>query len=313
MSSSKIERLIEAARLYYEENMTQQAVAARLGVSRPMVSVLLREARTTGIVTITINRAASQTPLIARRLESLFSIKKAIVVPALNNHSQTDAAVTAAAYRFCFDGDTQPENTGVGWGHMMGQLADYAEGTKKKTLRGQPTIFPLIGSIGASYRGYRTNEIVALLAAQTGMKAEFLHMPAFFESEEELNAFAATKACGDIFRRWDAMDRAVISVSNCAAYPDLGVEYRFGARLTQNACTGRVLAHYFDADGRIIAAKVDNVLQPSIERLRNVPEVTAVCSSLLQPVCMLGALRLNVIDTLILPAPLAVKTLELVG
>lgn len=132
MPSSKIERLIEAARLYYEENMTQQAVAARLGVSRPMVSVLLREARTTGIVTITINRAASQTPLIARRLESLFSIKKAIVVPALNNHSQTDAAVTAAAYRFCFDGETQPENTGVGWGHMMGQLADYAEGTKKR-------------------------------------------------------------------------------------------------------------------------------------------------------------------------------------
>ena len=313
MPSSKIERLIEAARLYYEENMTQQAVAARLGVSRPMVSVLLREARTTGIVTITINRAASHTPLIARRLESLFSIKKAIVVPALNNHSQTDAAVATAAYRFCFDGETRPENTGVGWGHMMGQLADYAESTKRRAFRGQPAIFPLIGSIGASYRGYRTNEIVALLAAQTGMKAEFLHMPAFFESEEELNSFATTKACGDILRRWDAMGRAVISVSNCAAYPDLGVEYRFGARLTQNACTGRVLAHYFDADGRVIAAKVDNVLQPSIERLRNVPEVTAVCSSLLQPDCMLGALRLNVIDTLILPAPLAVKVLELAG
>lgn len=314
MSSSKIERLIEAAHLYYEENMTQQAIAARLGVSRPMVSMLLREARTTGIVTITINRAASQMPLIARRLESLFSIKKAIVVPALNNHSQTDDAVTAAAYRFCFDGETQPENTGVGWGHMMGQLADYAEGMKKKTSRrGQPAIFPLIGSIGASYRGYRTNEIAALLAAQTGMKAEFLHMPAFFESEEELSAFAGTKACGDIFRRWNTMGRAIISVSNCAAYPDLGVEYRFGPQLTQNACTGRVLAHYFDVGGRIIAAKVNNVLQPSIEQLRSVPEVTAICSSLLQSACMLGMLRLNIIDTLILPAPLAIKTLELAG
>ncbi|MCI7136279.1 MAG: hypothetical protein MSA06_03295 [Clostridiales bacterium] len=53
----KIERMVNVARLYYEQNMTQNEIAKELGISRPLVSILLTEARTCGIVTISINRA----------------------------------------------------------------------------------------------------------------------------------------------------------------------------------------------------------------------------------------------------------------
>lgn len=52
----KIERMVNVARLYYEQNMTQNEIAKELGISRPLVSILLTEARTCGIVTISINR-----------------------------------------------------------------------------------------------------------------------------------------------------------------------------------------------------------------------------------------------------------------
>ncbi len=52
----KIERMVNVARLYYEQNMTQNEIAKELGISRPLVSILLTEARTCGIVTITINQ-----------------------------------------------------------------------------------------------------------------------------------------------------------------------------------------------------------------------------------------------------------------
>ena len=52
----KIERMVNVARLYYEQNMTQNEIAKELGISRPLVSILLTEAKACGIVTISINR-----------------------------------------------------------------------------------------------------------------------------------------------------------------------------------------------------------------------------------------------------------------
>ena len=49
--------LIAAAKLYYEENLTQAEVAARLGVSRPTVSKMLTRAREAGIVHIEVRTA----------------------------------------------------------------------------------------------------------------------------------------------------------------------------------------------------------------------------------------------------------------
>ena len=52
----KIERMVNVARLYYEQNKTQNEIAKELGISRPLVSILLTEARACGVVSITINR-----------------------------------------------------------------------------------------------------------------------------------------------------------------------------------------------------------------------------------------------------------------
>lgn len=55
MNQEKLERLIRICRLYYEENQTQNEIAKALGVSRPLISRLLREARDAGIVTVQIH------------------------------------------------------------------------------------------------------------------------------------------------------------------------------------------------------------------------------------------------------------------
>ena len=111
--------------------------------------------------------------------------------------------------------------------------------------------------------------------------------------------------------KWSQMQLAVVSISNYPSYPDLGVEYRFGSELTRQKAVGRVLAHYFNIDGKIIDPVVDNVMQASIDQLRTANTVVAVCSSLLRPESVVGALRLGIADTLVLPRSLAEKVLEL--
>lgn len=45
---------MDVARLYYEKDRTQNEIAEIYGISRPMVSKLLKEAKEEGIVKITI-------------------------------------------------------------------------------------------------------------------------------------------------------------------------------------------------------------------------------------------------------------------
>ena len=82
-------------------------------------------------------------------------------------------------------------------------------------------------------------------------------------------------------------------------------------RLTEGRAVGRVLAHYYDAQGRVLEAQVNNALQASVAQLKKAPRTVAVCSTLLRPQSVAGALALGVIDTLCLPLSLAQKVLDL--
>lgn len=305
----KLDRLIEVAELYYEQNLTQSEIAKRMGISRPLVSVLLSDARAAGVVTITITRAESPEQLLSSRLVSRFgNLRRAVVVPDLASADMTDNAAASAAFD-AFLADGRSMDVGVGWGSMLGRMADNAEARADKTdTHGH--IFPLIGGIGASYRGYHTNEIARILSTKAGLEADYLYMPAFFDSATELEFARHMEAYLAMSMKWDHMDLAVVGISNYPSYPDLGVEYRFGSRLTRENAVGRVLAHYYDISGRVIEADIDNVMQASMEQLRGAREVVAVCSALLRTQSALGAIATNVIDTLILPASLASRLLE---
>ena len=48
LSNDKIEKLVKIASMYYEENKNQNEIARSLGISRPLVSRYLTEAREFG-------------------------------------------------------------------------------------------------------------------------------------------------------------------------------------------------------------------------------------------------------------------------
>ena len=53
-SEEKIKRLEVIARMYYEGRLTQREIAYKLGVSRPLISRLLQDARDLGLVEIRV-------------------------------------------------------------------------------------------------------------------------------------------------------------------------------------------------------------------------------------------------------------------
>ncbi len=308
-TEKKIERMISVSRMYCEQNMTQSQIAKAFGISRPLASVLLTEAKECGIVSITINDVENPQQLLSKRLEARFGLKNALVIRDEQSADETDRTVAASAYELCFDGEHSYKSVGVGWGSMMGRMADYAETlTEKLDMSGR--IFPLIGGIGASYRGYHTNEIARILSIKTGLEADYLYFPAFFDSESELELIRHMDSYRAMDDRWNDMELAIVNISNYPSYPDLGVEYRFGSELTRQKAVGRILAHYYDERGCVIIPAVDNVMQATTIQLAGTAYVVAVCSALLRPQSVIGALNMNVADALVLPHSLAEKILE---
>lgn len=304
----KIERMISVARMYYEHDMNQSQIAKALGISRPLVSVLLSEAKACGIVQISINDISVNQEKLARRLKERFLVNHVILVPDEKNAGETNQAVARATYACCFDKKNADKNIGIGWGSMMGHMADLYEDAKDEK-RNQGNIFPLTGGISSVIRGYHTNELVRIFALKTGKTAVFLYTPALFDTDAELDLVRHTEPYAMIQKNWNEMDQAVISISNYPSYPDMGVKTIYGDRLMKEHAVGRILAHYFDKNGNVIHPAEDSVLQASVEQLKKA-QVIAACSEQVQPAAVAGALRLGVIDTLILPFSLARKTAE---
>ena len=77
----KLKRMIEVARLYYEDGKSQNEIAKKLGISRPLVSVILSEAKDQGIVTVTINDTRISAEQIADRIKNIYKISDISIVP----------------------------------------------------------------------------------------------------------------------------------------------------------------------------------------------------------------------------------------
>ena len=74
ISQDKRKRLAYVARRYYLEDQRQSDIARELGISRPMVSRLLAEARELGVVEITVHDPETKAARLLDRLRSISTI-----------------------------------------------------------------------------------------------------------------------------------------------------------------------------------------------------------------------------------------------
>ena len=309
-ADKRIERMIMVARMYYEQDMTQHEIAKELGISRPLVSILLTEAKSCGIVTFQIHDIADTQQLIINQLEQKFHGIQFRIIPDENSADATDNLLAKTAFQHCFRGLANVKNIGIGWGSMLSRMTNVISEIPNAQEHTDQNVFPLVGGIRTSYRGYHTNEIVRMIGEKTGTDVHYLYFPAFFDETADLEYIKGMEDFQFINQLWSSMDVALISVSNYPSYPDVGVKYRFGNDLMKKNAVGRLLAYYYDIHGNLIDPWINGAMQPDMQQLRNASHVVAVCSTQLRPECVIGALCTNVIKTILLPESLAKKVIQ---
>ena len=214
---NKLEKLTDIARLYYEQDKTQNEIARLYGVSRPLISRMLKEAKEMGIVKIEICPPYDEEARIVERAKEVFGIRGGMAVQGAGNDNEINDAVSRDAIFYMQS--LNQASVGIGWGHIIGSLVSYME-------RNEPVdglayrVCPLIGNSGVGNRNYHSNELVRIFAQQCHGSPEYFYAPFIVTSEQEREIIRELESYQAVEKAWRGLDMALVNIGNYPSVPD---------------------------------------------------------------------------------------------
>lgn len=296
MKAEKQKRLAYVARRYYLEDQKQSDIARELGISRPMVSRLLAEARDLGVVEIRIHDPERREDSLLERLRNAGMIQGGILVEDGRENDETNQRLSQGAVELLRQIGTR--RLGVGWGYLIGQLVTWLERNPQRDSA-ISDICPLVGNANIPARNYQSNENVRLMAQQLGAVPHFLYLPALPESLEEKRLLCSTEVYRQICRQWEQMDTALVNIGDYPSSPDFASLVRYGSLLQRHRACGRMLAYYFNETGTVIQSDQDFAIQIPLETLRRCPRIVGVCSANTSVKALRGALNTGILTHIV--------------
>ncbi len=302
----KLHRLALVARRYYLEDRKQSDIAQELGVSRPLISRMLSEARDLGVVKITIQEPGGEASDLLERLRQYSGLRDGVLVEDGADNDETNQRLSEGAVSLLRQLRTRC--LGVGWGYLIGQLVTWLQKNPQENST-VTDICPLVGNASIPARNYQSNENVRLIAQQLGAAPHFLYLPALPESLEEKQLLCSTEVYRQIQAQWNRMDTALVNIGDYPSSPDFASLVRYGSLLQQEHTCGRLLIYYFNEEGKVIRSDQDFAIQIPLETLRQCPNIIGVCSANTSVKALRGALRSGVFSHIVTRAALAKELL----
>ena len=251
MEADKKNKVIEAAKLYYLLDYTQNEIAKKLGVSRPTVSRMLQTAKKEGIVQIKISGMEENLETLEAELENKYKLKKALIapIPQYEDHIiKTTIGLKAAEYldSIVQDGDI----IGVTWGTTIYHVAVELKNKTVNNVR----IVQLKGGISHSETNTYVSEILYLFGKAFQTTPLHLPLPAIVDHVVVKQAMMADR---HIKRIIDTGKEANIALLTCGPIKSESLLFKLGyftdedMEMLYSKAVGDICSRFFDQEGQI--------------------------------------------------------------
>jgi len=308
----ELQVVLQAARLYYEDGLTQQQVADELEVSRPQVSRLLARARAEGVVRITIVDPFATFEEVEARLVETFGLRQAVVTAGEEMSGEPlrrRIGLAAAEYlrRILNDG----LKVGIGWGHTLHAVVEALSAESRATIQ----VFPLIGSMGQVPASFQVNDLARGLAEAFGGTWQALYTPAFVGDPQARDALLCHPDVKMVMEAWDSLDMALVGIGYFASQHQSSMffaEYIDEAllrALEERKVVGDLCGRFFDIRGEQYILE-SGVIGIPLERLRGLDHVVGIAGGEEKVIAILSALRGGYLNVLVTDTVTARKVLE---
>lgn len=299
--------LVTVARLYYEDNLSQQQVAEKLGLSRTNVSRILSSAREKGIVHIRINDPTGRDTTLEGEIMDAFGLDDCRVVGS-NAQDAALRQVGAAAAEWLLDSVRPDQRISLSWGRTLQAMVDAVRTEDPVAV----DVLPLVGGLSSVASEITGEELVRELAARLGATYQRLHAPALLESSVAAQTLMAEPAIASVMRAAAQSSVSFVGIgafgvgSSAGIVEALRLTRAEWSRFRAAQPVGDVCARFFDQDGQPVLGDVhDRVLAISLQELHDIPTVVGLAVGEEKARGVLGALNGTLLNVLICDDTLA--------
>lgn len=249
-----------------------------------------------GIVEIRIKSQTIQESPLLEYLKAFYNLQGGTLVLDGTNNEETNKILAKATLSLIEQ--LGGGSVGLGWGHLIGSIVNYLEDEEPRKTS-ITDICPMIGNSGVPIRNYHPNENVRIIAKQIMASPHFLYTPAVAETQQDKELLTQTEQYKSILNLWENLKVAIVNIGNHPSTPDLGSSARFGNLLSQNKAVGRLIAYYYNQEGKIITSDKDYVIQIPLEVLKKCPNVIGICSANTNSKALIGALKTGLLTHIV--------------
>lgn len=277
---------------YYFENMTQQTISDRMGMSRARVMKLLEKARQTGVIQFHLRKGNEDRMALEKQLIDQFHLEDALVVPAAVKKSETNANVAEAASMYIAERLQDGSVINIGYGDTPSKILNNLATMAESPI----TCVSLTGGVSYYLPDARSNVFNARL--------HLIPAPLIASGPDMAQAMRQESSVLEISRM---ISLAQLTVVGIGSMHDSATIIRSGILnnndllyLKMQGAQGDMLCHFLDENGRVLDTPLESrLISTPLDKLKELRHVIGVAAGDVKADSIRAALRGGYLDMLI--------------
>ncbi len=304
--------MVEIARRYYIDEISQQEIAREYNLSRPTVSNILKQCREEGIVEIRIRESSAFSRGLSNRLRDRFGIRDVIIVPSTEDPSAALSRVGAESAAFASDVIKDGMKVGIAWGTTLFQMVH-----QMKHLNVVDTeVVQLMGGLGASNPQYDGADLARELSKLLNARYYPLQCPVLVKNTEVKEMLVSENGIRETLQRTGNLDIAFVGLSSND--PDKSALVKAGFLTYEEAeetlragAVGHICGYSYGEEGKMLSLPVNHrIIGIEFENLKKIPERVGIACGSEKADAIKAAMTGGLITTLITDESAALRILS---
>lgn len=252
----KVKNSLEAAKLYYMEDLSQSQIAKKMCISNATVSRLLQFARDKGIVQVTIENPLYDPAEMSQLLTEHYDLPIQVVPDMYGGESTTLDSLGRYTAEYLAETIQSGDTIGIGWGKTIKAVAEHMNPTTVDNVE----VVMLKGTTSLSYAENYAYDSIFDFARSFHTHPNFLPLPTIFDSaqtKELVEQDRFIKNVLELGRKANVALYTVGTVKKDALLFQMGYLTNAQIRQLQNEAVGDILSHFIDVDLNIVSEELD--------------------------------------------------------
>lgn len=314
MDDSHHELLAQIASMYYEQGMTQNAIATQLDLSRVKIYRLLKQAKAEQVVQITIDWPIKRDTRLEDLLKQRFGLKEALVLKATaGNHLPALQRLGQLGARYL----EQTLKDGTTLAVCLGRSTYEVINAIRPDFHARVRVAQAIGSMPFAMGALDSAALARQLAQKLGGDVLYLSSPVMADSPEAAEVLRSQQGIERTLMAARAADVALVGIG--ILDPAIFGFVKAGfitpdelSALATDGAVGDVAGQIFTLAGELHACEFNRrVVGITFEELCEIPTTIAVAMGREKAKSILGCLRTCIVNVLCTDDQAASKVLDL--